>query len=184
MVPNPVVMIISHGKNGSGARSGQGTVLAAPTGADELTNAAAASTTFVDKAFTEAPAAPGGIFDDLIAYMTPGDLLQPLVDDKTLKGGTVAYYREQAMQQVALTGCIPPIPAPSLAAIQPAIGNGAITYVCPAAAAYSCRTATPVSNATAGAKQLYQLQMFGAPAQDVSYAQLVAAFPAITTRCP
>jgi hypothetical protein len=119
-----------------------------------------------------------------VAYLTPTDLLQPLVDDKTLKSGTTTYYREQAMQQVALTGCTPPIVAPSLVAIQPAIGNGAITYVCPAPAAYSCRTATAVSNATAGAKQLYQLQMFGAAPQDVTYAQLVAAFPAITTRCP
>jgi hypothetical protein len=42
-----------------------------------------------------------------------------------------------------------------------------------------------VSNAsTAPAKRLYQLSMFGAAAADVTYAQLLAAFPGISTRCP
>lgn len=185
LVPNPVVMLISHGKNGSGARTLRGTVIAAPTGADELANANVASTSFVSRAPNDVAASAGGIFDDVVAYMTPRDLLQPLVDDKTLKGSTQAYYREQAMQQIALTSCTPPVPAPSLVAIQPSVGNGAITYTCPVAAVYSCRTATPVSNAsTPAAKRLYQLSMFGAAAADVTYGQLLAAFPGISARCP
>ena len=44
---------------------------------------------------------------------------------------------------------------------------------------------TRVSNAsTPAAKQLYQLSMFGAAAADVTYGQLLAAFPGISARCP
>jgi prepilin-type N-terminal cleavage/methylation domain-containing protein len=88
VVPNPVVMIISHGKNGAGARTVRGTVLPAPTGVDELANATVASTSFVSRTPTEVAAATGGAFDDVVASMSPRDLLQPLVDDKTLKGST------------------------------------------------------------------------------------------------
>lgn len=185
VAPNPVVMIVSHGKNGAGARTVRGTVLPAPTGVDELANAAIASTSFVSRAPNEVAASTGGLFDDVVAYLTPRDLLQPLVDDKTLKGSTSAFYREQALQQVALASCTPPIAAPSLVAIQPGVGNGSIVYTCPASAAYSCRAGTAISNAsTAPAKQLYQLSMFGVAAADVTYAQLLAAFPGISTRCP
>ena len=185
LTPNPVVMIVSHGKNGLGARTIGGTLNTAPAGGtDELTNATAASTSFVDRQPTDVAGATGGMFDDQIAYLTPNDLLQALVDDKTLKSSQPEYYRAQAMQQVALTSCVPPLVAPSLAAIQPSVGNNAITYTCPVAATYSCRTATAVSNATAGTKQLYQLAVFNAAAQDVTYADLLAAYPAISTRCP
>ncbi|NDP40262.1 MAG: type II secretion system protein [Rhodoferax sp.] len=185
VVPSPVTMLISHGKNGSGARTLRGTLIAAPTGADELANAGVASTAFVSRAPTDVAAAAGGIFDDVVASMNPRDLLQPLVDDKTLKGSSAAYYREQAMQQVALTSCIPPQVAPSLLAIQPNIGNGTIVYACPAGGAYFCRTPTPVSNAsTLAAQQLYQLSLFGAAPADVTYGQLLAAFAGISTRCP
>lgn len=183
LTPNPVVMIVSHGKNGAGARTIGGTLNAAPTGADEIVNATTASTSFVTRTPNEVAASTGGVFDDLVAYLTPNDLLQALVDDKTLKGSTVAYYREQAMQQVALISCTPPAAVASLVAVQPSVGNGTITYICPAG--YSCQTATPISNAsTAPGKQLYQLSMFGAAAQDVTYANLLAAFPGISTRCP
>jgi prepilin-type N-terminal cleavage/methylation domain-containing protein len=185
LAPSPVVLIISHGKNGSGARTIGGTLLAPPVGVDELANSAAASTSFVTRAPTDVAAATGGLYDDLVAHMTPHDLLQPLVDDKTLKGSTAAYYREQALQQVALASCTPPLVAPSLAAVQPSIGNGSMTYSCPVGAGYLCRTATAVSNATtAPAATLYQLSMFGGAAADVTYAQLLAAYPGIAARCP
>ena len=185
LTPNPVVIILSHGKNGAGARTVGGTVNAAPVGADEIVNTTTASTSFVTRTPNDVTGSTGGVFDDLVAYLTPSDLLQPLVDDKTLKGSTVAYYTEQAIQQVALTSCTPPLVAPTLTAVQPSVGNATITYTCPANPAYSCRSVTAVSNAsTAPAKQLYQLSMFGAAAQDVTYANLVAAFPGIATRCP
>lgn len=185
MTPNPVVIILSHGKNGAGARTVGGTTNAAPAGADEIVNTTTASTSFITRTPNDVAGSTGGVFDDLVAYLTPSDLLQPLVDDKTLKGSTVAYYTEQAIQQVALASCTPPLVAPTLTAVQPSVGNATITYTCPANPAYSCRSSVAVSNAsTAPAKQLYQLSMFGAAAQDVTFANLVAAYPGIATRCP
>jgi hypothetical protein len=88
--PNPVIMIVSHGRNGLGARTIGGSLLPAPTGADEVSNASVSSTTFVSRALTDVAAATGGIFDDVVNYMTPGDLLQPLINEGTLKA-CVAY---------------------------------------------------------------------------------------------
>lgn len=92
MTPYPVVILVSHGKNGFGARTSRGTaVLPLPTGADELANATTASTSFVMRTFNENAAATGGAFDDIVAYMTPQDLLGPLVTEKTLIGACPAY---------------------------------------------------------------------------------------------
>lgn len=115
ITPNPVVMILSHGKNGAGARTLRGTaVIPLPVGADELANAGAASTSFVMRSPTDVAGATGGIFDDALAYMTPNDLLQPLLDDKTLKGVCVAYCA---------------VPGPGCAASGVPVGNPAPT--CP-----------------------------------------------------
>jgi hypothetical protein len=184
LVPNPVVLIISHGKNGLGARTVQGTQITLPAaGTDERTNATAGSNSFVDRNPTDVSTAIGGVFDDQVVYLTPTDLLQPLVDDKTLKGSNPAYYRTLAIQQIALSSCTPPAVGPSLAAVQPSIGNGTMTYTCPSAA-YSCQTGTPMTAATPLIKQLYQLSIFGAAAQDVTFGDVVAAFDKIATRCP
>ena len=82
---NAVAVIYSHGKNGFGATTTKGTVLPAPTAADELTNATAGSILFVVRPYTETTAAAGGAYDDVVAYITPQDLLQPLVTEGTLK---------------------------------------------------------------------------------------------------
>ena len=85
IAPNPVAMIFSHGKNGAGARTIRGTLNAAPAGADELLNANAASTSFISRTPSDVAGSAGGVFDDLIAYVTPSDLLQPLINEGTLK---------------------------------------------------------------------------------------------------
>lgn len=188
MVPSPVAIILSHGKNGFGARTVRGTaLLPAPTGADEISNAGAASTTFITRTPTEVTAAAGGAYDDIVAFLTPKDLLQPLLDDKTLKG-VAASYRDLAIIQLGVASCTPPAVAvaqPLVDAIIPTVGNGAITYTC--VAGDLCNTATAVHSGppiTAGAQVLYRLSLFGAAAQTVTYAQLQAAYPAIQTRCP
>ena len=122
-----VVALISHGKNGSGARTVNGTTLAAPVGVDEVTNATLASTTFISRIPTEVAAAAGGLYDDIVAYMTPQDILQPLVEDKTLRARNKEHYRDLVIQQVAVANCTPPVVAPSFSTIQPNIGNGVIT---------------------------------------------------------
>lgn len=85
LTPNPVVIVLSHGKNGSGARTMRGTLNAAPVGADEIINASASSTAFISRAPNEVAASSGGIFDDIVSYMTPQDLLQPLINEGSLK---------------------------------------------------------------------------------------------------
>ena len=181
---NAVVALISHGKNGAGARTISGTTLAAPAGIDETANASPTGTTFVTRSPTEVAAATGGLYDDLVTYMTPQDVLQPLVDDKTLRARSTQQYRELAMQQVALISCTPPLAPPSFAAIQPTVGNGAIVYSCPGGVSYSCRSSTAITNATLPNKQLYQLTVFGVGPIDVTYANLQLAFPSISGRCP
>lgn len=82
-----VVVILSHGKNGFGAKTVKVPSRMAITGAGtgETTNATTGSSTFVRR-----PVAADGAYDDVVAYMTPQDLLQPLVTEGTLKA-CIAY---------------------------------------------------------------------------------------------
>ena len=82
-----VLAIVSHGKNGFGAKTSK-SATRIPTddaGTDEKTNANNAETTFVVRPFTEDTAAFNGAYDDLVAFMSPQDLLQPLLNEGTLK---------------------------------------------------------------------------------------------------
>ena len=77
-----VVVLVSHGKNGFGAKT---TKVGArmPTddaGDDEKTNATDGTATFVRR-----PLADAAPYDDFVAYMLPQDLLQPLVSEGTVK---------------------------------------------------------------------------------------------------
>ena len=72
-----------------------------PAGADELANATLGSFAFVMRTPTDVTGAAGGIFDDLVAYMTAQDLLQPLLIEKTLKGVCLAYCAAPASSCLA-----------------------------------------------------------------------------------
>lgn len=108
---NAIVVLISHGQNGFGAKTVK-VAARMPTGgagADELLNATAASLTFVRRAVTQDPAAPGGAYDDVLTYMSPQDLLQPLVTEGTLK--SCVGYCLPAFNPTCTTGvfsCTPP----------------------------------------------------------------------------
>ena len=85
-----VAIILSHGKNGFGAKTVKvaariPATTAVGAGTDEITNATSGITTFVRRPVTEDPATVGGAYDDVVTYMTPQDLLQPLVTEGTLK---------------------------------------------------------------------------------------------------
>ncbi|MGQ0711806.1 MAG: type II secretion system protein [Rhodoferax sp.] len=112
-----VATLVSHGKTGAGARSSQGVLSAAAMGADETVNATATNPArVIQRGFTENSAATGGVYDDLVVYITPQELLQPLMDDKTLKGICNAYCT--------------PSPGPSGCAAS-AIPVGNATMTCP-----------------------------------------------------
>jgi hypothetical protein len=86
------VVLVSHGKNGFGAKTIKAGARIAGAANDELTNATLGSLTFVRRGFSEnAPVASGGPYDDVVTYMTPQDLLQPLITEKTLIGTCIAY---------------------------------------------------------------------------------------------
>ncbi|MCF8168522.1 MAG: hypothetical protein K9K38_19280 [Rhodoferax sp.] len=90
---NAVAVLYSHGKSGWGAKTIGGTSNSAPpaTALDEIVNNTPGSARFILRDFTENAAATGGFYDDLVLYITPQDVLQPLLDDKTLKGVCSAY---------------------------------------------------------------------------------------------
>jgi len=81
-------VIISHGKNGSGAYTPSGSIVAAPLGADELANATHtnAATTFYSRIPTPAAsscndAAVGTFceFDDIVVMITSSTLMARMV---------------------------------------------------------------------------------------------------------
>lgn len=88
---NAVVVIYSHGKNGFGANTIKGTPIAAPVSADEVVNNTPGTTRFITRDITDSAGAPGGAYDDIVAYMTPQDLLQPMLNEKTLTGICRSY---------------------------------------------------------------------------------------------
>jgi len=95
-----VVAIVSHGKNGFGAKTMK-VGARMPTddaGAGEKTNATVGTATFVMRPGTESAAAFNGPYDDLVAFMKPQDLLQPLINEGTLKA--CAAYCTSAVSSV------------------------------------------------------------------------------------
>ena len=96
---NAVVVILSHGRNGLGARTTQlvapAPLLGAAVALDETNNGAAGAKIFVRRDPSDLPQVlatnPGGPIDDIVAFLTPQDLLQPLINEKTLLGGCFAY---------------------------------------------------------------------------------------------
>lgn len=79
-------VILSHGPNGLGARTGTGAALANPPAShiDENANRTA-TTAFVQRAPTADAAAPGGPFDDLVAWVPLSELIARI--DRATPGG-------------------------------------------------------------------------------------------------
>ncbi|KAF0161920.1 MAG: proteinral secretion pathway protein H [Rhodocyclaceae bacterium] len=115
---NAVVVLVSHGKNGLGAKTTKAAARIAGAANDEATNATLGSTTFVRRAYNDnAPVASGGPYDDVVTYMTPQDLLQPLITERTLLGTCPAYCTGGGPAPCVTTVAIP-IGAP----LTPAVG--------------------------------------------------------------
>ncbi|WP_145843364.1 type II secretion system protein [Denitratisoma sp. DHT3] len=76
---NVPVVLVSHGKNGSGAISSGGAAIAAPTGADELENTDG-DNLFVTRGLVDNSAAPGGEFDDAVTWLSARVLLNRMLE--------------------------------------------------------------------------------------------------------
>jgi len=87
-----VVVLVSTGKNGLGGRGLQGlpNALVPALNVDEVKNATFNASTFVIRPYTEVNKPGYGVFDDVVTYMLPQDLLQPLVAEQSL-GACQAY---------------------------------------------------------------------------------------------
>ena len=79
-------LVMSHGRNGFGAVSDVGIPVAAPVdgNADERVNAGPSGTAFISRVPADNPAAPGGVFDDLVAWVSPNVLFNRMVAAGTL----------------------------------------------------------------------------------------------------
>ena len=113
-----VAVIVSHGKNGFGAATTKSALRMPATaaigaGQDEISNATDTTLTstpviFIRRPVTEVTAAIGGAYDDIVAYMTPQDLLQPLVTEGTLKATCNAYCPSSLPSFTCSAGGHPP----------------------------------------------------------------------------
>jgi len=99
-----IAVILSHGKNGFGAATVKSNTRM-PSGsatAQEIVNAMHTPATMV---FHKLDIQPQSGFDDLVMFLTPQDLLQPLIDEGTLKT-CYAYCRSSASSALTAT-CTP-----------------------------------------------------------------------------
>ncbi|MDO9041018.1 MAG: prepilin-type N-terminal cleavage/methylation domain-containing protein [Desulfocapsaceae bacterium] len=135
-----VVIIFSHGKNGFGAKTTKGTNIAPPPAANagETTNNTATTATFVKRPYTDSSTAFNGPFDDIVDFMTPQDLLQPLINDGTQPDTAESETRiKQERIKTVLLGFLRTngrLPCPDITAIP--TGTAPVTCTATAAAGY------------------------------------------------
>lgn len=89
-----VVVIISHGRNGFGAKTTKvpERIPITDAGTGEKRNADDTTSIFILRPVNDNATAFNGAYDDVVTYMSPQDLLQPLVSEGTLKA-CVSYCR-------------------------------------------------------------------------------------------
>lgn len=116
-------VIVSHGKNGSGAFTLKGTRIAQPSaGSDErtatpntppasppawvapgaLTGCGSTCPTpgmleFITKDHTDDAGSPGGIYDDIVLVLRPNDLLGPIIRDGSMKSAEALVQEQLAI---------------------------------------------------------------------------------------
>ncbi|MFO1434923.1 MAG: prepilin-type N-terminal cleavage/methylation domain-containing protein [Gammaproteobacteria bacterium] len=109
-ITNAAVIIISHGPNGYGAYTEKGTRITLPTTADATLVDEQVNTTngtnFVDRPATDVPPAGGGTFDDVVSFMQPKDLLDPLIQDGAVKSAEATLQEQFADEKSKIIGQI------------------------------------------------------------------------------
>jgi prepilin-type N-terminal cleavage/methylation domain-containing protein len=114
-----VVVLVSHGKNGSGALTSKGTPNLPPVaGTDEFANAPVSPWTapavFYQREYTEVDALGIGAYDDVLQWFSAKDMLLPLVKDGALKSADAQWVEQIAQINDAIASymfsnsCAPP----------------------------------------------------------------------------
>lgn len=102
--------IVSHGKNGLGARTSKWTQNVLPaSGTDELKNVPVSTTwlapaAFYQRGYTDNPISTFGAFDDVALTLNPNDLITPLVKDGALKSAESQWSEQVASIKSAIVG--------------------------------------------------------------------------------
>ena len=121
--PGAVIALISNGLNGAGAYTAKGTQQTAPSGSDETANAIAQTplplaglslSTLFQREFTDQDAGYG-TFDDVVLWLSPNDLLTPLIKDGSMKSADAQWVQQIADIQnyivpQLITNALKPIP--------------------------------------------------------------------------
>ena len=115
--PSAAAMIISHGSNSFGAYTAKGTQIDSSTsGTDEIANrpplafaSSVAATSpppgpFFKRDYSDNAALTGGAFDDVVAILTPNDLLMPLIKDGSMKSPEAEWKAQLASIKNSLIG--------------------------------------------------------------------------------
>lgn len=118
-----VVVIVSHGANGFGARTLKGTQNSTvDAGADEAANfGGSATVTFHQRTPTDNTAASGGAFDDVVLVLRPADLLSPLFAEGSMKPAAAQTHEQlNAIRDYAVSSAAQACTAPTLTTLQSA----------------------------------------------------------------
>ncbi len=111
-----VVVIVSHGANGQGAKTPKGTTNAGPAVAstDEVANATgSAATTLHQRQATDNASATGGPFDDITMVLRPADLLGPLFAEGSIKPAiAITLERVNALRDYLVSQTATPTACP------------------------------------------------------------------------
>jgi prepilin-type N-terminal cleavage/methylation domain-containing protein len=107
------VVLISHGLNGSGATTLQGTVNIPPPGGTDEANNLDGDGTVIRRQSTETVIPVFGAFDDIVTFYSVADLTTPLTQSGTLKSTTadlnqlLVDTRSYIFSYAGTNGCIP-----------------------------------------------------------------------------
>jgi type II secretory pathway pseudopilin PulG len=173
LTSSAVAVIISHGKNGSGAYTltgSQNSIVG--LGVNEKSNTTFAGPYF-KREYTDSLLAPGGTFDDIVMFVQAEDLLTPLRNDGTLKAqiDALAVMANTVVMNSFVTCTLP-------AAFIPAgqVYGSTVTYTQSFAGAISLGTTAPGT-------QLFTLTIGGEPPTPYTLAQVSPLYVS-ARKCP
>ena len=187
-----VVALISSGINGYGSYTIKGTQQSAPPSADEASNAIAPSslplasltlTNLFQREFTDKDAGYGA-FDDVVLWLSPNDLLTPLIKDGSMKSAE-AQWAEQfnnikntiVAEILTSTTCLISLSIP--AQNDPWGGNVTFNPTLPQPITFSASSSSSLYSISVLAPNPFATNTLGPRESDVG-----AAYPTISTKCP